>query len=229
MAKVHSENAPGPFYVEEGCCLSCGVPIDVAPQNFDWARDGSHCIVKCQPETPGELDGVIVAICRAEVDCIRYRGDDREIARRIAESGHGDSCDTPLAGTRAKLRSRVVFTSSRPDDSPEALAERLRASLADSDWTWTDVKPIRFWDPATVVYAWDKGLFRRAHYNKIRFEAARGTDRFRASLRHGYPGAGVGLALSIHDWLMNTERVGDAHWYAADEDWESKPGFHMPV
>jgi hypothetical protein len=89
------------------------------------------------------------------------------------------------------------------------------------------VKPPRPWSPNTAVFAWDAGLlpFRRPHFNSVRFEA--GPVGFRALLHHGFHGAGVGLALLIHEWLT-AEISDDPRWLAGCEDWSS-PGFHMPV
>lgn len=228
MARAHPENAQGPFYVEDGCCLACGVPENVAPDIFGWASDGGHCVVKRQPLERGEIDRTLVALCSAEVDCIRYRGDDPALARRIAEAGHALSCDAVPAGAGTRLRTRVAFTA-RPGDDPRALAARLRASLTESGGPWTKVKPARLWSRDLVVYAWDRGIMWRAYYNKVRFAAGDAPGRFRASLRHGFPGAGVALALAIHDWLTAVEGVADARWYSAGEDWDKDPGLPMPI
>ena len=91
----YHKNVPGPFYVEDWCCLTCGIPDGVAPNNFAWDEDWvqGQCYVIKQPETPDELDRVIEAVGNAEIDCIRYRGSDPEIQRRIRDvSGE---CDTP--------------------------------------------------------------------------------------------------------------------------------------
>lgn len=226
MTKAHPENVPGPFYVEEGCCIACGVPEAAAPEIFGWASDGGHCVVKRQPVSADEIDRTLVAICSAEVDCIRYRGKDFALARRIAEAGHAESCDAVPPGAQARLRSRVTFTS-RPGDSVAALAARLRASLTGGPWV--KVEPARPWNRASVVYSWDHGLGWRPHYHRIAFEAASEPDRFRATLRPAFPDAGVGLALAIHDWLTNAEGIATARWYAPDEDWDRDPGLPMPV
>jgi hypothetical protein len=190
--------------------------------------------VKRQPETRTDLDGVIKAMCRAEVDCIRCGGQDPALARRIAEAGQGVNGDQPVRGAHVKVRSTAIFTSSRSADSAEALAARLRTWLGRSDSPGTKIRPARFWSRATVVYTWNdftwnRGLFRRADYNRIRFGAIAGSNRFRADLRPGHPHAGIGLALSIHEWLAEGEDVTDVLWYAPDEDPAAGHGQHMPV
>lgn len=230
VAKPHPENTPGDFYVEDGCCIACGVPEDAAPETFGWASDGHHCVVKRQPVSARDIDRMLVAICSAEADCIRYRGTDDEIARRIAESGHADLLDRPAQRVRPKLRSQVRF-SARAGDTPALLADRLRAWLTSEPdpFLYLRVKRARPWSRHVVVYAWDFGFGPRAHYNQIRFGPGVRAGEFRATLRSGYPGAGVGLALSIHDWLTDDDGASDVRWFAADEDVRRDPGFHMPV
>lgn len=221
MPNVHPENAPGPFYVDADCCITCGVPIDAAPDIFDWASDESCCVVKRQPSTTAELDRTMIAICSAEVDCIRYRGDDPAISERLAEAGQIENCDDPPARVPPLLRCRVRFSTGRADDDPRRIADRLRTWLAAQPHrSWRFRRPWP-WSPGTAIFSWDGGR----HFNSVRFEAAE--EGFRAFLSNGYRGAGVGLGLLVHRWLTaeNAQEIG---WYGAQEDWR-RPGFHMPV
>jgi hypothetical protein len=228
MPRAHPENVEGPFYVEHGCCLACGVPVDAAPDIFDWAGDESSCIVKRQPISPAELDRTMVAICSAEVDCIRYRGTDPEIFLRLAQAGHAENCDLPSGDAHPLLRLRIRFASAVPDDTPQALAARLRAWLAGKERRFLRVKPASPSRPNSVVFSWDHGPLPwwRAHYNSVRFEA--GPEGFRAFLQHGHRGSGVGLGLFIQQWLTESEQARDIKWYGASEDWDGA-GLHMPV
>jgi hypothetical protein len=201
----------------------------VAPDIFDWAEDGSHCVVKRQPTGPADLDRTMIAICRAEVDCIRYRGEDPLIARRIAESGNPSNCDVPPADASPRLRSRVRFATDRPDDTPAALAARLRAWLIGGRNPYTRVKPRRLWSPSTVTFSWDHGLLWRPHFHTVRFEAVTGLRGFGAILESGWRPASVGLGFTLDEWLRDAEGVRDMRWYAREEDWNRDPGFHMPV
>jgi len=91
----HPANVPGPFYVEGGCCLACGVPEDIAPDLFGWVEGDMHCYVKRQPETPKELDRMREAMCSSEVDCIRARSCSPEFLLDLARAGHAHLVDTP--------------------------------------------------------------------------------------------------------------------------------------
>ena len=93
-------NAPGPFYVEDGCCALCGVPGVTAPHLFGgFGPDGSvldgvgHCWVKRQPTSSEELDAMIETMARQELNCIRYSGADTNILARLSSIGEGDQID----------------------------------------------------------------------------------------------------------------------------------------
>jgi hypothetical protein len=89
----HPKSAPGDFYVENGQCLSCGVPHVVAPTLIGWVdEEKSHCYWKKQPETPQELEQAIGVLDAQELDCHRYAGSDPRILDRSLLM----FCDYPL-------------------------------------------------------------------------------------------------------------------------------------
>jgi hypothetical protein len=88
----HPSNAPGDFYVEDGCCTACGMPFSVAPDLFASLPDG-HCYVSRQPTNGGEIYRMISAFSVQEVGCIRYKGSNRVIKIRLIATGEGDQCD----------------------------------------------------------------------------------------------------------------------------------------
>jgi hypothetical protein len=49
------------FYVEEGCCTSCGVPQSIAPELVGWKDEAEllSCYWIRQPKTPEEVDRAI--------------------------------------------------------------------------------------------------------------------------------------------------------------------------
>ena len=95
------ENAPGAFYVEQGCCIICMLPVETAPQLIGFHDDsanghvGSHCYFARQPESPGELDAAIEAVFHACCGALRYCGTDRSVIRRLLSSDNADSVDYP--------------------------------------------------------------------------------------------------------------------------------------
>ncbi|MES2945756.1 MAG: hypothetical protein V4772_23050 [Pseudomonadota bacterium] len=89
----HQANAPGDFYVEDGCCTSCNMPFTVAPDLFASDPDG-HCYVSKQPADPGEVYRMVQAFSVQEVGCIRYKGKNRVIKIQLIATGEGNQCDS---------------------------------------------------------------------------------------------------------------------------------------
>ena len=102
---AHAANVPGDFYVEDGCCLSCGMPTTVAADLFEYDTSG-HCYVRKQPIAPDEIDRMVSAFQVQDVGCIRYKGSNRIIQVRLVESGEGEQCD--LLDSELKTRSQTI-------------------------------------------------------------------------------------------------------------------------
>ena len=64
-------NAPGEFYVLEGCCTLCGIPWAYAPELFGY--DDNGCWVSRQPATLTEREKMLKVIACQELDCIHPR------------------------------------------------------------------------------------------------------------------------------------------------------------
>ena len=82
--KRHPESVPGDFYIEQGCCMACGVPEAIAPDLV--AHDEGqywHCYWKKQPQTPDELDRAVEILHTQELGCHRYGGTDASIIHRL--------------------------------------------------------------------------------------------------------------------------------------------------
>jgi len=60
---------------------------------FGISADESHCFVKCQPSSEDDLTKMVNAINCAELQCIRYRGNNRTIQIRLVELNEGAMCD----------------------------------------------------------------------------------------------------------------------------------------
>jgi hypothetical protein len=99
----HPANVPGPFYVQDGCCISCGVWEDVAPDLLAWLPNSKvpHCYVARQPETDAEFGRMMQAMQVGEVDCIRVHGCRPHWAERLRLAGLGHHIDPPEEPTQA--------------------------------------------------------------------------------------------------------------------------------
>jgi hypothetical protein len=90
------ESRKGEFYVQQGCCLSCGVPQAVAPTLVGWRdiQNSTDCYWIRPPRSPDELEQAIKVIHAQELDCHRYAGTDPKVTRRLAPA----QCDFGSTG-----------------------------------------------------------------------------------------------------------------------------------
>src|SRR5436190_543086 len=167
--KAHAKNLPGAFYVVDGCCTACDVPMVEAPGHFAYDSQ-NHCYVKRQPETPNEVGRFLRAACCAELECIRYRGNDAEVLRRLAEAGSPQLCDTPPPrDIQPAVRDHVSFEAREamtPAQVAQAFQDWLRAksnefiSYRFSRIIATDVA-------ASFSYAWFEDNFHHVEIDHV--------------------------------------------------------------
>jgi hypothetical protein len=100
-------NVAGDFYVEAGCCLSCGVPAHIAPQLFT-DHGLNHCYVHKQPETSDEMRLMSEVFATQDLGCVRYAGTDKATLLMLRSRNGAESCDHPgLVGRWRIFRDRV--------------------------------------------------------------------------------------------------------------------------
>lgn len=222
----HPANVPGDFYVEEGCCITCGVPMEEAPEIFGWAggSDSTHCVVVHQPKTAQSVDRTLNAMLSSEVDCIRYRGADREIARRIVEMGGRNQCDrAPPADATPLTRSHATFDVLdvgylRPAN--DLALHFLQHALRGSDRYKGHVarRLLHSDKRARVRISW----FRDA-YHAVAFEKL-ADGRWHIIAKPSGADAGKGLSRMVEKWLGADERFHNVRWFSGKQ-WRSKgPG-----
>lgn len=135
MPEAHPENVPGDFYVEMGCCTLCDVPMVEAPSLFTYIIEENqpyHCYVSKQPSSDGELNAMLAVICCSETECIRYRGKDASLIRRIEEMGTPNACDYTSVDGEIRAReqhSGQVSSTAETNESlgPITIGELLQA------------------------------------------------------------------------------------------------------
>ena len=79
-------NAPGPFFTEKDCCISCRVPETEAPDLMAFDDEGMSCYFRRQPETPAEVDRACRAVEVSCCDAVQYDGDDPQILARLSRA-----------------------------------------------------------------------------------------------------------------------------------------------
>lgn len=123
------KNAPGPFYVEAGCCTACGVPEATAPDLFGFDAE-SNCFVRRQPRTAQEIDRMLLTMIRADLGCIRYSGQDDRITQRLAEQGEGALSDIAPPGDIRRIdRDHVGLRNLRQPATADMLMDAFIAHV----------------------------------------------------------------------------------------------------
>jgi len=107
MSRIpHKLNAPGDFYVEDGCCTACDLPSAEAPGFFEYevtdnehwpGRTASHCYFCKQPQNEAEVKLVLNAMMVQEIDCIRYKGKDDTVLGLMETEGLQEYSDVQEA------------------------------------------------------------------------------------------------------------------------------------
>ncbi len=223
----HPKNAPGPFYVENGCCITCMVPHVHAPAMMGFDDSGGHCFVKQQPRTEDEIYRAIRAVSSSEVECLRYRGRDPDIQRRLVEIGMADICDHPLPTNAVPvLREHVTFKSALADEAWIAIAfkEYLLGENSEHE-RYKVTHPKRHGRVVTIGFSWYKD-----NYHELQIGPGESlTDRWLISHSETWEVASVGVSLMIDDWLRSDPRFSDFRWYTSNawntgiNDWQERP------
>jgi hypothetical protein len=219
---IHPKNVAGPFYVLNGCCTACGVPTAIAPELFEFDST-DHCYVKRQPSSNAEMEKALHVLRGQELGCVRYRGTDEAILRRLAEAGEAHQCDHPLPGIGVVLRNVVTFVRTNADDArhdaPRLLEEFFDYVKGRYPHLEVRTKPIEIRErEASFALAWFED-----HFHAIRIQPVEDSDRW--SILHR---GNLGLSEFLDDWLKSADRFVDVRWYTEDawqrsEPWQAHP------
>ncbi|HEX4505260.1 MAG TPA: ferredoxin [Alphaproteobacteria bacterium] len=226
----HPDNAPGDFYVEDGCCLTCGMAEAEAPEVFGRAKsDPGHCVVAKQPQTPENMDRTFRAVASAEADCIRYRGTDPEIARRLVEMGHGSLCDLPPPADAMPLaRTHTRFEAV---GGPSSLTARQLAQTFSDYFIGSRTHPIQDFKAKPVRAlgrrAWVKISWFQNCFHSVKFDALP-NGKWLAVTHPQMADAWIGLSWTLDNWLRSDGRFADIRWYSA-EQWRAGGPFRRTV
>ena len=219
-SEKQGEFSTGPFYIEEGCCLLCGVPESIAPELFFTGDETCHFLR--QPRAAAEIEKTIEAMLSSEVDCIRYAGHDSAILRRLGEADLAPLADDPeVRQYRPVARDRVTFSlRSSPllSLSSRDLAMAFRTYLQ-SKGRYTIVPSLL--RRRRVTFAW----FRRS-FHSVEFS---GEGERRLALL--YPNRAhilQGLGSTVEAWLMTDAQAEDVEWHSKDSQRTGKPGSSRP-
>lgn len=226
--RPHPKNAPGPFYVVNGCCMMCMAPHEQAPTLMGFDDLDGHCFVKQQPQTDEEIYLAIRAVRSSEVQCLHYGGDDPNILLRLVEIGEADACDLRLPTTSVPiLRNHVTFAASFADEVWDvAIAFKDYILSLNSERVRFQVTHLKRIDRAVeFAYSWYED-----HLYTLSFEVGEPlTDRWLVHHSPVWDVGSVGVSLMLDDWMRSDPRFHDFRWYTSDvwvragDDWQERP------
>jgi hypothetical protein len=201
----HPRSVLGPFYVEAGCCVACGIPEATAPELF--SRDSeSHCFVKRQPANEHEVDRMLLTMIRSEVGCIRYAGTDERVTRRLAEQGERILSDIPPPPDAVRIHLDHVALRNLPqaanaDGLMDAFIAYLQRQPMPERYRF-DVR-LRSHELCELKVAWFKENFHPITFQRL-------SDR-------EFDGLIIGLEYQVYEWLAE-ERLGTPTFFE-NTDW----------
>jgi hypothetical protein len=227
--RPHAMNVAGPFYVEDGCCTACDVPFLEAPGLFAY-DDKNHCYVKRQPGTNQELNQMLRTAWASEVQCIRYRGKDAEIIRRLAELGGSHLCDiAPPATIQPVFRNIVTFdaaSSQAESMTPANLARAFQDYLSSHNQGPSDRFTPTVEDNLTArfSYSWFEDNFHPIEFRSIKLPDCRWLIQHSSVEKLG----SRSVSNQLDDWLKNDDRFCSIRWYSQDQwhgsqQWQETP------
>ena len=74
ISEDHPPNVEGKFYVDQALCLSHGVCIDSARENFKWREDTGQVYIYKQPENFDEEENCYEALMCCPMEAIKDDG-----------------------------------------------------------------------------------------------------------------------------------------------------------
>lgn len=216
--KRYPKNVPGDFYVEDGCCLSCGVP-DEAPELISYDDENSHhCYFSKQPENESQLNKAIKILWAQELVCMRYAGEDKNILRRLAEADRADICDREdaIAEISPIVRNHAMFLAEHISQAYELANSFYSYLLEENSWN-ENLRLSRVrkgWSAVSFSYSWYENERYRIWFQAIEnkwhvFHAVKSETL-----------ASRGISMRIEDWLQRDSRFSDLKWFA-ESDWRT--------
>jgi hypothetical protein len=206
-----------------------------APDMFRYDAN-NHCFVKRQAMSKADVDRMIRVAFQAEAQCIRYRGNDAAILRRLAELKLSAISDTPVPENILPIvRNRATFetTVGNAQETPALLAACLRfflvrmnsARRALGDKYATKFRRVsETLDRASFDFSWVENQFHSIQLSRENLHEAKWVICHNSAQQV----VGVGVSILIHDWLLSETELNHVRWYAERDgryagDWSETP------
>lgn len=218
----HPKNAPGPFYVVQGCCTACMVPHEMAPTLMGFDEADGHCFFSRQPDDEEGLYRAVRAVWSSELECLRYGGHSPEVLRRLAEIGAAEACDhPPPQGSGLVLRNHVTFTAPFATQAQE-IAAALREHILglSSEYIQYRTTPLEaVGEKVKFAYSWFGDDYHPLWLGPAQDE----NNRWLIRHSHAWGVGSVSVSLMLDDWLHGDARFESVRWYTA-ETWAGGGG-----
>jgi hypothetical protein len=216
--KPYPKNVEGDFYVEDGCCITCLVPEFYAPTLMGFDETDSHCFVAKQPTNENEVYQVIKATWAAEVQCIRYGGQNPQILRRLAEAELADCCDQKHLIQQIKPLLRNHTTFEYPEIQSELeIANQFREYVLMQSTEYLHYKASKITSNksgVTFAFSWYEENYYSVWFNRIQLL---NTWHIFHSPNDEKIGS-RGISVTIDEWLRSNKTVANIKWYT-DTAW----------
>ena len=211
--KPYPKNVEGDFYVEDGCCTACMAPESYAPNLMGFDESNSHCFVAKQPTNQSELYQAIKITWAAELQCIRYGGQNPQILRRLAEAGVADSCDQKhlIQGINPLLRNHATFEYPEIQSELE-IANQFREFVLNRSTEYLNYKASKITSGKSGVsfaFSWYED-----NYYSVWFKRIGASETWHIFHSPDYEKVGSkGISLIINEWLRSNKKVNNIKWF----------------
>jgi hypothetical protein len=171
------------------------------------------------------------AVWAAELQCIRYRGQDPEVLRRLGELGEPHLCDVPPpANVKPVFRNHVTFDAPSPElesMTPQELALAFQEYLTSLNRHWLSYEftPILAEEAsAALSFSWYQSNFHPIEFSAILLPYCRWLVRHSPKEKAG----SRAVSNDIDDWLKSDSRFCKVRWYTEEQwnglkDWQETP------
>jgi hypothetical protein len=237
--KPHPKNVAGDFYVEDGCCTACLVPEVYAPNLMGYDESDAHCFVAKQPTNEDEVYEALKMTWGAELECIRYKGEDPHILKRLAEVGAADSCDHKhlIQGIKPLFRNHITFHYPQIKSELE-LADQFKDHILSQNSKYlryqvTGTKTDK--SGVTFSFSWDGDNYYSIWFNQTKLDVwdifnRTGLDAWHIFHSPDYEQIGSkSISLTIDEWLRSKNEISDIKWHTnkawdkALVEWQKTP------
>jgi hypothetical protein len=222
--KPYPKNVEGDFYVEDGCCITCLVPEFYAPSLMAFDETDSHCFVAKQPTNEDELYQAIKATWAAEIQCIRYGGQNPQILRRLIEAELVDCCDQKhlIGKIEPLLRNHTTFENPEIQSELE-IASQFREYILMQSTEYLHYKASKIVTDKlgiTFAFSWYEETYYSVWFNRI--QSTNSWHIFHSPNNKKIGSRGI--SVTIDEWLRSTKTVVNIKWYT-DTGWNKSFGW----